>query len=70
MSGEGSLMINIPETYTVIAALLHSAAGDLVWKDQETTSVYKNIRGLKPGFYILTVELAQVMYRVPIGITE
>ncbi|MDB5258782.1 MAG: hypothetical protein JWM14_3477 [Chitinophagaceae bacterium] len=70
VSGGGNLTINIPETYTVIDAVLYSADGNLVWKDKEMTSGHKNIQGLKPGFYILTVELAQHMYRIPISLTE
>jgi len=70
ISGKGSLGVTIPEAHTVIHATLHLTDGSMVWQQKEKSSAHMNIEGLKPGFYILTLELAQLMYRIPISLIE
>ncbi|MBC7487407.1 MAG: T9SS type A sorting domain-containing protein [Cytophagaceae bacterium] len=69
-SGKGSLSISIPEGKTVIDVVVHSADGGVVWNQEERASALINIEGLKPGFYILSIELAQLIYRIPISLTQ
>lgn len=69
-SGHGNLIISIPDEYRVIHASLHLADGSIVWRDEDGCTGPINVKGLKPGFYILTIELAQLMYRIPISLTQ
>ncbi len=66
----GTLRIEMPEGKTFYDATLHLIDGTLVWKANEMGQKYAELHELKPGLYILTVELAQVVYRIPISVID
>jgi hypothetical protein len=69
-SGQGSVTISIPETQTVIEASLHATNGSAVWLSKNVSSGTTKVEDLTPGFYILTIELAQLMYRISISVAD
>jgi hypothetical protein len=68
--GSGALRVVLPDGKIPYHATLHLVDGTLVWNANEMEQKDIELHGLMPGFYILTVELAQVVHRIPISLIE
>lgn len=62
----GSLKVWIPET--VVSSIVYTADGHAIWKGDKRNEF--EVQGLSPGFYILEIEVAQVVYRISIVIVD
>ena len=69
-SGVGRITIVLPESKRSYDATLYLADGSLVWQAKEWHQKDIELQGLMPGFYILTIQQAQVIYRIPISLIE
>ncbi|MDF2457303.1 MAG: hypothetical protein K0R51_3296 [Cytophagaceae bacterium] len=65
-SEAGSLKVRLHET--VISTTLYTADGHGIWKGDQRNEF--EVQGLSPGFYILEIEVAQVVHRLSIVILD
>ncbi len=65
-SGTDGLKVRIP--YSIISSTLYSADGQRIWKGEERSEF--EVQGLSAGFYILEIELAQVVRRIAVSISD